>query len=1739
MSYQVWKAHGKKPADKNRCAETGRQRQRYVILVRLWVLLFTILSFATTAQASIPISTIEELQLIGNDPGYPLDGDYILTQNIDASVTATWNGGAGFKPIAPDTDPATGHQGIAFTGTFDGAGYIITNLTIDRPFEHYVSLFGYTYAATLKDIILNNVDVKGFWGVAALAGYTRSSTIINCGSTGVVIANDGYAGGLMSSSFYGSIRNCYSIAVVMGSYYTGGLIGRPRDITVENCYSAGIITGTECVGGFAGYIHDNCNIMNNYCAGIVSGDENVGGLAGYADSGNTITNNYSTCMVSSSGDYVGGFIGHNYEDTSSIANCYWDQETSGQVTSDGGTGRTTDAMTYTYAADTFVGWDFTNTWAADTGYDKNDGYPYLKNVVPVDLCTTDNIAPVLVINGSTSTAVILGSTYTELGATAYDICDGDLTASIIVGGDTVDTNTLGTYIITYNVSDSASNAATEITRTVIVREPDTVPPVITLLGGNPAWVECGEIYEDAWATALDNYDGDLTASLIVAGNDIYTFTTGEYTVTYNVSDSAANPAVEVTRTVMVEDTIPPVITRLGTSPVTVQCGATYTDAGATAMDSCQGNITSSIVVTNPVNTGVPGTYTVRYNVSDASTNAATAVTRTVNVVDTTAPVITRIGTTPVTVQCGSTYTDAGATAADSCGGNLTGNIAVGGVVNTSVPGTYTVTYNVSDSAANAATAVSRTVTVVDTTAPIITLVGSAQISIDCNGVYTEQGATATDACDGNLTGDIIVGGDTVDTAIPGVYVVTYNVSDSSDIAAVQRTRTMTVLDNCTVDPCETDQVAPVITLNGASVVTVECKSVYIEPGATATDNCDGNLTASIVPTNPVNTNIPGTYTVRYNVSDAAMNAATTVTRTVNVVDTTKPVITRLGTSPVTVECGATYTDAGATAADSCGGNLTGNIVVGGVVNTTVPGTYTVRYNVSDASSNAATELTRTVVVQNNCAEGEPVEGEGEPTEGEGEPVEGEGELVEGENEGETDPCSPDITPPVISRCGSNQTVSADRSGVATVPLFTSSVIAQDECTPAGALTAAQNPAKGSQVNVGSHDITITVTDTAGNTATCTATLTVTPSWRYGDANLDGNITQSDITEIMRLIAGGVPSDENALITADIDQDGTIEESDMLAVFAFIRSGGIVTEIPKNLMAHSGVDEISLLWGPVPHDNVRGYMLERKIAGNTLGTRLPESADAVYYDNDIDSVEYEYRVAVVDILGNVETFSKPVTVLGNTLVLWAPWAQGLAGDEVIAPIGIGSTRGLKPKNVSITITYDPEVVEFQGLLTTVLSKPLNYLEPEQTPGQITLIATAPQGQIPIGEGRFFDLRMKLKADIPDGCRETLISDLVILNTDSQGITTATMPGTICAGDAPWGDMNGDGVVNMDDAQLALAIITRNLTPSAEQLFLGDLNGDRRIDAADAVLILRLAKGMSINPEQNDKSVENKAFSSRLVSLPNSLSIAKGCSAVVPITVDDADLVAGMDLVISYTRADLQCDAVCPSPATAGYELTTDLGTGYVRLSFSDATALPAGKTIVAYLIVTAIGDETLEGVRPPARIRINYAELKGDLGESFRWYGDIERKDAKVTIVESGECEEIPDCNVLAGEGEVEGEITEGEGEPAEGEIMSLEDIANSLMDQFDTADINGGGWLSYSEAQAILPELTREQFNQLDANGDSILSRDELEEFLGIESGCGCCKRTEDTKIDIKRYIGDWLLIGLSLLVLVSFAHRR
>ncbi len=171
-----------------------------------------------------------------------------------------------------------------------------------------------------------------------------------------------------------------------------------------------------------------------------------------------------------------------------------------------------------------------------------------------------------------------------------------------------------------------------------------------------------------------------------------------------------------------------------------------------------------------------------------------------------------------------------------------------------------------------------------------------------------------------------------------------------------------------VEPQTTkDSEKPVITLKGKQTETIEVGTIatYTDPGATAKDNFDGNIPASDIKVEgreKVNTKVVGKYLITYTTVDCHGNKGT-ATRTINIVDTTKPVIKLNGASTITMNAGEEYVELGATATDNYDSSDKLKVQITGEVNTKVAGEYTIYYNVKDSSNNAAEQVERKVIVK--------------------------------------------------------------------------------------------------------------------------------------------------------------------------------------------------------------------------------------------------------------------------------------------------------------------------------------------------------------------------------------------------------------------------------------------------------------------------------------------------------------------------------------------------------------------------------------------------------------------------------------------------------------------------------------------------------------------------------------------------------------------------------------------------------
>jgi hypothetical protein len=270
-----------------------------------------------------------------------------------------------------------------FSGTFDGQGYIIRNLSYSNPYRDSAGLFGeISPKGQVRHLGIENIQINARDYVGGVAGYNRG-TITSCYVRGTVNGRD-FIGGLVGRN-NGSLVFCYSEGTVSGTECIGGLAGSVStqdrysdEALVRYCYSRSIVQGNSTVGGLVGSVYGG-SIRQSYATGAVSGQSYIGGLIGrngieVQTKKGIITCCYATGLVSGT-TYTGGFVGDN--STGKIVSCFWDVQSSGQTESVGGTGITTSLMqdvnTFTAAR-----WDFSSADGDPADWFMNDtGGPVL------------------------------------------------------------------------------------------------------------------------------------------------------------------------------------------------------------------------------------------------------------------------------------------------------------------------------------------------------------------------------------------------------------------------------------------------------------------------------------------------------------------------------------------------------------------------------------------------------------------------------------------------------------------------------------------------------------------------------------------------------------------------------------------------------------------------------------------------------------------------------------------------------------------------------------------------------------------------------------------------------------------------------------------------------------------------------------------------------------------------------------------------------------------------------------------------------------------------------------------------------------------------------------------------------------------------------------------------------------------------------------------------------------------
>ena len=257
---------------------------------------------------------------------------YELVRNLDfedplsyrnvARYGATWTKAQGWLPIGDEKNP--------FTGRFNGNGYTIANLTVNRPQSDNAALFAQISEEALIDhVFLSDVAVTARHRVGGLVAVNRGT--IQASRVDGNITGYREVGGMAGRNAVGAeINESFAAVLLQGNVRIGGLVGDNRGV-VHSSYARGRIVGytreddSTLVGGLVGY-NDN-QVVNSFAFNDVEGGYVVGGLVGINNTGKTIINSYAINTVSGIAS-VGGLVGLN-ESNAKIINSYADGGISG------------------------------------------------------------------------------------------------------------------------------------------------------------------------------------------------------------------------------------------------------------------------------------------------------------------------------------------------------------------------------------------------------------------------------------------------------------------------------------------------------------------------------------------------------------------------------------------------------------------------------------------------------------------------------------------------------------------------------------------------------------------------------------------------------------------------------------------------------------------------------------------------------------------------------------------------------------------------------------------------------------------------------------------------------------------------------------------------------------------------------------------------------------------------------------------------------------------------------------------------------------------------------------------------------------------------------------------------------------------------------------------------------------------------------------------------------------------
>lgn len=1723
------------------------QHKHYLSLLAI----FFLYVYSSVYAQSISISNIVDLQKIGNDPDYPLDGNYVLTRDIDASSTITWNSGAGFKPIGNNENP--------FTGSFDGQYYGIYNLYINREFE-YAGLFGEIYGGTVQNVILFDCSIAGFIYAGGLVGLNIGGEIRECGVStsdieGFGNVNDS-VGGLVGGNS-GLIERCIvsnsTIYDVYAQYGVGGLVG----------YNWG------------GIITDSCVYSSSYITSI-TGAYDVGGLVGRLENSEKSTGVITNCYSSSSvvgTMYIGGLIGLNNGGT--VNSSYWDTNVSGLISSDGGIGKTTTQM---YQQATYTGWDFTDVWMIEEGTD----YPYLKWIA--NIYHTMEVPNLLGMTEESAVNILNGL---GLSADVSYACSNVYPAGIVidqepVAGSSVDTNTTVSILVSTgpcpipipNVIGMDKDDAIDLLRSsgflgeiITYYNCDDVVPAGIVMSQNPmpgtSEMPNTEISlvvsRGPCSVILPNLVGmnETTAvntiqSLNLFANVLYRCDTTVPEGIVVEQEPFAGNVIEIDNTVYIVVSTGPCVY------VTLPDVMGMTEANATTTLKGLG---FHVVVDYNCGEGIPPAGTVMGQNPEGGTQAIqnSEVYLTVSVgpcptieIDSIEE-LQRIGYDPDYPLYGTYLLTQDIDASVTINWNNGKGFRPIGTWENPFRGIFNGQNHVISNL----------------------YIDNSDKEEDYTGLFgivTSPGKIQNlILMESSFTGYYYVG------AIAGVVV-------DSECEIVECGVTASYISG--VD--KYDSIGGLVGGNGGRLLRCASSQVLVY-GETAEYgvggfigiNSGGNITDSCVYYSFVygNSFIGGMVGYQLNMEKS-----------------------------FDVNIQNCYSSA----------NVTGMVYVGGLVGYNDGGTVVSSYwdvqvsgtTFSDGGIGKNTaemyrqatyigwDFVNTWVANEGTDYPFPkwivdLEGEGEGT--------GEGEVfvtipnVVGmteqqarnamENAGldrilTTYNCSNTVTQ------GNVLAQTPSTGEVVSTQTYVLLTISNGQCPGVLVPDVIGRSEQQAKDVIGIADLNVKVERECNNYITAGQVIRQSPV-AYSEVNRRTEVTIwvstgqcSGITYITvpNVIGQNATSATGQIQSAGLSVRTVMQYSDTVSqnivigqspvagstvlngttVELIVSNGpdpaGVKIATPRGLQTFSGIDHVYIVWEPNVERNLAGYRLERSETRNgpwvAVSTNLITGTN--YTDNTVDtSRAWYYRLIAIGTNGQQSDPPEPVKAEPGKLRVWIPvidWLPEGTGDTIQVPININSARGLEPYTIDINVSYNNTVLELVEVQKTVVTRNLEVVSDTRTQGVIKFHAgprVDNEKKLLYGEGHLFDMVFRVRQNTPTGnCAQDTnltLQRVIIKDTQQKELPVEFVHGQLnvleerpnndCINTrCVYGDMDTDGYVGMSDTIVFLRKIVRRtgIVDFECDKRKGDFNGDGILDCADVSLLLRKLAGLPINPGAT--TIGGKA----LLEIANNRTVEIVLDNQTPdlnneyrtgIELSSLSGIAGMDLVLTYDEG-ISFSGLSLPTIVSNFKKDTEVGEGYLKISISSEKPITSNEK--GRILQVQFKPITMETKK--INLQIREVKIKGEFGDDLSWYGEISTKGASITIT-------------------------------------GAEQFLNDLKTNFNSVDTNKDGKISYEEAVAKYPTLTRDTFNSADTNKDGYI--DKAEAGVAINEGtlegttegsqegtpegniegtqegegqndkkCGCNSKSAGGDVWLK-YLLDFILVGMLMVVMSGMQRKR